>query len=456
LTTSISIAEAWATLPEAERRSLLASLTDTEAARLNYDWSLWQRPDQREPDGQWFVWSLISGRGAGKTRTGAETVKQWVGDKKNPPIRIALVAESAADGRDVMIEGDSGILGVSPPWNMPKYMPSKRRITWPNGSIGIVFSGDKPDQLRGPQFHKAWVDELAKFQYPQECWDNLEMGLRLGDNPQAIVTTTPRPIPIIKDLIADPMNIVTRVSTYANIGNLSSRFINRVVKKYEGTRIGRQELHAELLLDVVGAFWSFQLIEDNRITGADVPALKRIVVAVDPAGEEKNERERARKEEPNETGIVVCGKDYGTGRQAKGYVLADASGIHSPHEWAKRAVMLYKEWGASMIVAEKNQGGQMVKHTIHTVDPNVRVKLVHATDSKEARAEPIAGLMEQGRVKHVGTFAKMEDQMSMMTTDGYIGVGSPDRADAMVWGLSELMLGSFVNTDPEAYEVYRR
>lgn len=451
-----SVAEAIAALPEEQRRELLSTLKGRDAERLLYDWKFWARPDQLRPDGQWFVWALISGRGAGKTRTGAETVRDWVGDVTAPPIRVLMVAESAADARDVMVEGESGILSISPPWNMPKYAPSKRRLTWPNGSIATIFSGDKPDQLRGPQGHKAWVDELAKFQYPQDCWDNLEMGLRLGDNPQAIVTTTPRPIPVIKDMIADPMTHVTRVSTYANIANLSTRFIQRVVARYEGTRLGRQELHAELLMDVMGAFWTYEMIEQNRIRGEQVPPLRRKVVAIDPAGEDRDERTRARKEEPNETGLVVCGDDFNPARSKKAYVLADASGIMSPETWARRAVMLYKEWGASLIVAEKNQGGQMIKHTIHTIDPMVNVKLIHATDSKEARAEPIAALMEQGRVKHVGQFAKMEDQMCMMTTDGYIGDGSPDRSDAMVWGVSELMLGAFVETDPEVYEVYRR
>lgn len=416
-----------------------------------YDWDIWARPNQKlptknplSPDGRWFTWALVSGRGFGKTRTGAETVRQWVGGPNDPAIRIALVAESAADARDVLVEGESGILSVSPPWNRPLYSPSKRRLVWPNGSLAIHFSGDKPDQLRGPQFHKAWVDELAKFQYPQDVWDNLELGLRLGDNPQAIVSTTPRPIQIIRDILSDPLTVVTRASSYENIANLAPSFIRRIISKYEGTRLGRQELHAEVLEDTPGALWTLALIEANRVHQGNQPEYTRKVVAIDPA--------TTSTEDSDETGIVLAGK----GDNRKGYVLADASGVYTPLGWATKAISLYKEHGCSRIVAEANQGGDMVKTVIHGVDPNVPVKLVHASKARQARAEEISSLMEQGKIKHVGSFARMEDQMVNTTPEGYLGSGSPDRMDAMVWAMKELMYGATASYDADDYEDYRR
>lgn len=378
------------------------------------------------------------------TRTGAETVKTWVGGPDDPPIRVALIAESAADARDIMVSGESGILSISPPWNRPEYSPSKRRLTWPNGSIAIHFSGDKPDQLRGPQFHKAWVDEIAKFQYPQEVWDNLEMGLRLGNEPQAVVTTTPRPIPIIRELMTDPSTVVSRVSTYENLGNLPTSFIRRVLAKYEGTRLGRQELHAELLMDTPGALWNADLIEANRVSPLGLPSFKRSVVGVDVA--------TGSAEHSNETGIVGCSK----GEDSRAYVRFDRSGTHTPNEWAKEAIRLYFEMGASRIVAEKNQGGEMIRTVIHSVNANVPVKLVHASKSKQARAEPVAALMEQSRCLHVGMFAELEDQMIVTTPEGYLGSGSPDRMDAMVWAVTELMFGAVASDNPDDYEDYRR
>lgn len=437
-----SLADLWAELSPREREQVLNTIPQEEMQHLLYDWDVWARPDQKLPEGDWFCWALISGRGAGKTRTGSETIKRWVGGPNDPPIRIALVAESAPDARDVMIEGDSGILAVSPPWNRPIYQPSKRRLTWPNGSIGITFSGDKPDQLRGPQFHKAWVDEIAKFQYPEDVWDNLELGLRLGTRPQAIVTTTPRPIKLIRDLVVDPLTVMTRVSTYANIGNLAPTFIRRVVQKYEGTRLGRQELNAEILSDTPGSLWTYDLIEANRVSV--LPEMKRIVVAIDPAASSE--------EESNETGIVVCG----LGVDRRGYVLRDASGVYTPGEWGKLAIVLYREWGAQRIVIEKNQGGEMAEHVIRSRWQNAPITMVTASQRHEARAEPVSALYEQGRIKHLGQFARMEDQMTLTTTDGFQGTGSPDRMDAMVWGMTALMLGSVASMDATAYATYRR
>lgn len=443
--TGLSLAEKLALLSPEERHEVISQFPDDKIQHLLYDWSVWARPDQRLPDGNWFVWALISGRGAGKTRTGAETVKEWAGGPDDPPVRIALVAQSAPDARDVMIEGDSGILSVCPPWNRPFYSPSKRRLTWPNGSIAIAFSGDKPDQLRGPQFHYAWVDEIAKFQYPQDVWDNLELGLRLGDRPRVIVTTTPRPIPVIREMLQDPLVHVTRVSTYANISNLAPNYIRRVVKKYEGTRLGRQELHAQVLTDMPGALWWLDLIADNRVYG--LPEMRRIVIGLDPSASTSEETE-----EPDEAGLVVCGK----GQDNNGYMLRDESRIYTPDQWARAAIGLYKQYGASRIVAEKNQGGEMVRTVIHQIDRTVKVKLVTATKSKPERATPIAALMEQGRIKHLGQFAELEDQMCSMTVEDYEGAGSPDRMDAYVHAMTDLMLGSMTSEDAEDYPTFQK
>lgn len=441
----LSLAEQLALLEPEERLEVIRSFPDDQIMHLLYDWSVWARPDQKLPPGNWFVWALISGRGAGKTRTGAETIKEWVGGPDDPPIRIALVAQSAPDARDVMIEGDSGILNISPPWNRPFYSPSKRRLTWPNGSVAIAFSGDKPDQLRGPQFHKAWVDEIAKFQYPQDVWDNLELGLRLGDKPQAIVTTTPRPIPVIRDMLQDPAVHITRVSTYANISNLAANYIRRVVKKYEGTRLGRQELHADVLTDIPGALWWLDLIAENRVL--QLPEMRRIVIGLDPSASTSEETE-----EPDEAGLVVCGK----GVDLKGYMIRDESRVYTPDQWARAAIGLYHQYKASRIVAEKNQGGEMVRTVIHQIDRNVRVKLISSVKSKPERASPIAALMEQGKIKHLGQFAELEDQMCATTQEDYEGPGSPDRMDAYVHALTDLMLGSMTSEDADDYPTYQK
>lgn len=451
-----SLAEELAELSVYERAGVMQGMPQEEIAALLYDWDFWARPDQKLPDKivldngktvDWFLWALISGRGSGKTRTGAETVKARVGGPTKPPIRIALIAESAPDARDIMVEGESGILAVSAPWNRPEYQPSKRKLTWPNGSVGLTFSGDKPEQLRGPQFDFAWVDELAKFQYPEEVWDNLEFGMRLGINPQVILTTTPKPIKILRELMKDELTVVTRVATYANIANLAPNFIRRVVKKYEGTRLGRQELLAEMLGEVQGAMWTRDMLEANRVTRTTVPKLDRIVIGVDPA--------TSSEDESNETGIVVGGC-AGVGLNRVSYTLKDASDVYTPNGWATKVKQLYVDYNASKIVAEKNQGGEMISTILHNLDPNLPVKLISAVSSKSGRAEPIAALMEQGRDKHVGTFGDMEDQMVAMTPQGYLGTGSPDRTDAKVWMTRELMLGEVASENEEDYADYRR
>jgi len=288
---------------------MLKRLTANEQAALAYDWTFWARPNQLEPAGDWRIWLLLAGRGFGKTRTGAEWIRQQI--EKDRCGRLALLAPTAADTRDVMVEGESGILSISPNWNRPVYEPSKRRLTWPNGAIAIVYSADEPERLRGPQHDGAWVDELGAMNYPDQAWTQLTLGLRLGKNPRAVVTTTPKPIPVIKSLVKDPTCFVTRGTTYDNIMNLPHAFVRQIVSRYEGTRLGRQELMAEILEDIEGALWSLQAIEAGRV--AKPPELIRIVVAIDPAA--------TNTEDSDETGIIVAG----LGRDRQGYVLADVS-----------------------------------------------------------------------------------------------------------------------------------
>src|SRR5262245_29571933 len=281
MATNLSPASRLALLPQAERQAFLGQCTPEELAALEYDWAgFWARPTQLPPPAPWKVWLIRSGRGWGKTRVGAEQVIAW---SRTPHLRMALVAETAADVRDVVVEGDSGILACSPPWWRPTYQPTKRRLTWPNGTIATTFAGSDPEQLRGPQHHYAWVDELCKYQYPQETWDNLELGLRLGSHPQVVATTTPRPIPLLRQLLADPGTVVTRGSTYENTVNLAATFKDRVLSRYEGTRLGRQELYAELLEDTPGALWTRLLLEETRVR--QVPPLRRIVIGLDPGNE---------------------------------------------------------------------------------------------------------------------------------------------------------------------------
>lgn len=396
---------------------MIAEMPQERLDQLRNSWAFHARPAQLAPDGKWRVWLIVSGRGFGKTRAGAEWVLDVV---KEPDIRLALVGETSADVRDVMIEGESGILANSPPDFRPKYEPSKRKITWPNGTVAFAYSGDKPDQLRGPQHSKAWADEPAKWRYAQDAWDQLEFGLRLGISPQVVATTTPRPISLILSLIKDPATVITRGSTYDNKENLSPSFISRIVDRYEGTRLGRQEIHAEVLTDIPGALWSHETIEDLRVTTK--PDMERIAVGVDPAI--TSDIESA------ETGIVIIGR----GSDGHGYVLDDKSLRGTPHEWATAVCHAYYKWQADIIVAEKNQGGDMVEHTIRTVDPNVRVKLVHASRGKYTRAEPISALYEQQRFHHVGMFGELEDQMCTYVP----GENSPDRMDALVWPAHEL------------------
>lgn len=426
-----------ARLPERERQSILASLSDAEAADLEYDWKFWGRPDQQLPVGDWLTWLVLAGRGWGKTRTGSETIRSLVCGStplgKGAYSRVALVAETAADARDVMLEGDSGLLAVHPKNFRPLYEPSKRRVTWPNGAVATLYNATEPDQLRGPQHDAAWADELAKWQYAEETWDMLQFGLRLGSRPRQIITTTPRPIPVLRRIMASLTTTVTRGSTLDNRSNLASSFFTQVVARYEGTRLGRQELNAEILDDVPGALWTREMIDAAR-KPVVVPDMARIVVAVDPSGARSADDEAA-----DSIGIVVAGK----GVDGRFYVLADRTCKLSPAGWGRRAVDAYHEFNADRLIAERNFGGAMVEAVIRAADPNVAFTEVIASRGKIVRAEPVAALYEQNRVSHIGDgLEALEDQCCQMTPTGFTGERSPDRADALVWAASELMLGS--------------
>ena len=411
-----------------------------------HHWPFWARPNQLAPDGDWLTWVILAGRGFGKTRCGSEWVRSMVCGPtplaKGRAQRVALVAETAADGRDVMVEGDSGILGVHPKAFRPTYEPSKRRLTWPNGAVATIFNGTEPDQLRGPQFDLAWCDELAKWRYAQESWDMLQFGLRLGDDPRQMITTTPRPIVLLRNIMKDPRTVVTRGSTYENSANLARTFLDNIKSKYEGTRLGRQELQAEILDDVPGSLWTREGLDKNRKGPDDkLPDMQRVVVAIDPAGKSQ---ETAISEGTAETGIVVSG----LGVDGRGYVLDDLSCSLSPNGWARMALSAYDLYAADAIVVETNQGGDMVKSTIQSVRPGVKVIEVHASRGKVTRAEPIAALYEQGRVSHVGTHADLEDQMVLFTPIGIAGDTTGDRVDALVWGLTQLFPSMVKRKDP--------
>lgn len=351
---------------------------------------------------------------------------------KGKASRVALVAETAADARDVMVEGQSGVLGVHPKAFRPQYEPSKRRLTWPNGATATLFNATEPDQLRGPQHDLAWCDELAKWRYAQETWDMLQFGLRIGDRPQQLITTTPRPIVLLKKVMADPRTVVTRGSTFENSVNLAKPFLDNIKAKYEGTRLGRQELEAEVLDDVPGSLWTREILDKTRRKRTDkLPDMQRVVVAIDPAGKSQ---ETAISEGTAETGIVVAG----IGVDGRGYVLDDQTCSLSPNGWARRAVASYDLYKADAIVVETNQGGDMVKMAVSSVRDTVPVIEVHASRGKVTRAEPIAALYEQGRISHVGAFAEMEDQMVLFTPLGVAGETTGDRVDALVWALTEL------------------
>lgn len=403
-------------LPGEERKRLLADLSDEENLALEFDWQFWARPKQQLPSWLFHVWLLLAGRGFGKTRTGAETVRIWQRDFEY----VNLIGATSDDARDIMIQGESGILAICPDHERPRYLKSERRLDWPNGAQSLIFTADEPERLRGKQHMKLWADELGSWRYP-EAWDQALFGLRLGPFPQAVVTTTPRPTRLIKALIADKRTHLTRGDTYENKANLAPSFFQDVVGRYEGTRLGRQELFAEILDDVPGALWKSQWIDETRV--AKAPNLSRVVVAIDPAG--------THKATSDETGIAVAG----VGANGSYYVLHGYGYRLSPDGWARRALDLYDQFEADRIVGEVNNGGDMVESTIRSVRRDVPFTQVRATRGKALRAEPIAALYEQKRVHHVGVFPELEGQMCAFP----VANEHDDMVDALVYALSGVM-----------------
>jgi len=397
------------------------SLSPEEVETIIYDWKFWARPEQLPPEELYttnkFIWLYLAGRGAGKTRTMAEFVKDAI---LNRGYRyISLVGATAPEVRTIIIEGESGLLSIFPPDFQPVYEPSKKQIKFPNGAIANIFYGSEPELSRGAQSDLVWMDEVCKWKYPQDTFDNIMFGLRLGKKPICCISTTPKPIKVIKELVENDNAVVTRGSTYDNKDNLAQSFIETIIQKYEGTRLGRQELLAEILVDNPGALWKRDWIDRDRVN--ESPDLEKIVVAIDP---------KASSEAESESGIVIAGKSNG-----HYYILADLSLDGVPHEWAGAAVKGYQEYRADRIVAEVNNGGDMVEATIKNINSAVPFSKVWASRGKVTRAEPISALAEQGKVHHVGFFPELEDQLCEFEQ----GMKSPDRLDAMVWAITHLM-----------------
>jgi phage terminase large subunit-like protein len=429
-----SMAEKIAKLPP-DQKALALQGFDPE--RLQWDWSFWGRPEQQRPEGDdWNIWLYLAGRGAGKTRTAAEWIREEAKYTNKGQLRFALVARTAADVRDVIVEGESGIINVTPPSERPLYEPSKRRLTWPNGNTATCFTADEPDSLRGPQFTHAWGDEVAAWRQTPDAagmtaFDNLRVGTRLGSSPKIVVTTTPKRVPLLYALMNEAQKtgkvIITRGSTMDNQGNLSTAYLDAIKGVYEGTRLAQQELYGEMLSDVEGALWTPDLIDRSRESQLPMGTPLR-VVAVDPSVAE-NPRD--------ECGIVVCAS---TGERdlykRNSWVLEDATVHGSPDVWANKVVQMARKWGCP-VVAEVNQGGALVRNAINTIDPSIKVLEVHSKHGKALRAEPITLAYEQGRVHHIGYLADLESQMiSWIPGEGK----SPDRVDALVHALTALLI----------------
>ena len=422
-------------LPDAEVAEILKQLGPQQSEELRYNWEFWARPEQLEPTGDWNAWLALAGRGWGKTRAGAEWVRHRI--KKGDKI-VHCVAPTKGDVRRVMVEGDSGLLNVC--WKgdktyrgksigFPVWSPTNNTLTWENGSKAVFFSAEDPERLRGPQAYSAWTDELCAWRNAQETWDMMMFGLRLGRKPQVFITTTPKTTKLLRNIISDPKTVISKGSTFDNEANLADTFLDAVKKTYEGTRLGRQELYAEILDEASGALWNRTLLHKCEIDRDEVPPLSRIVVSVDPAVTNKTDSDM--------TGIIVAGID----QEGTAYVIEDHTDRYSPKDWAAKAIQLYHDHMADRIVAERNQGGDMVRHTLQTEDENVPIKLVHASRGKMARAEPVSALYEQGKVKHVKGLNDLEDQMVQWEPLG--SIGSPDRLDAMVWALTDLSLNGY-------------
>ncbi|MDC9701520.1 MAG: terminase family protein [Alphaproteobacteria bacterium] len=424
--------EKLAALSRETRNEFLQSLSEDECEDLLYKWrGFFARPNQLPPVGEWDIWLILAGRGFGKTRAGAEWIREKVYGGAR---RIALVAETQKDLEEVMIEGNSGVLSVFPPARRPRYQKKPVRLMFDTGAVALGYNATQPDQLRGPQFDVAWCDELAKWRYARETWDQLQFGMRLGETPQQLVTTTPRPIEVLKSILnsREGRVHVTRGRTVDNRSNLAPSFLRKIKARYAGTVLGQQELEGEVLDTLPGGLWKREQIDATRIDRAPED-LERILISIDPA--------MTHHRESNEHGLIVVGTCH-----RHGYVLEDASLKGSPLSWARRAVELYDIYAADGIVVEVNQGGDMVAQTIRSVRDGMNIIQVRATRGKHVRAEPVAALYEQKRVHHVGNFPELENQMSLMTSAGFEGDGSPDRLDALVWAIIELFPAMLLET----------
>lgn len=414
-----------------ELYGLVSKLLEQKKAQFN--WQKIARAEQLLPQEQWRTWLILAGRGFGKTRTGAEAIRSWV--KNNQYRRIALIGDTLKDARDVMVEGESGILNISPEAERPLFQSSRGRLLWPNGAEAYLYSAENPESLRGPQFDAAWIDEFAKFRNMESLWTQLNLALRLGSDPRVIITTTPRSRGLINTLVNDPETYVTRGSTFDNQKNLAPGFIKMLNQRFLGTRMGAQEIQGEILPDCDQALWNHNQLENLQVN--QVPEMKRIVIAIDPA--------TTNSKTSDETGIVVAGIGYDN----RGYVLADLSGKLSPHDWALRAVQAYWHYSADRIVAETNAGGDLVERVLRAVDANVSFKSVKAMRGKIARAEPVAALYEQGKVSHLKGLTSLEYQMCSFNPNTC--AKSPDRMDALVWAMTDLMLGDAWVSNPKIW-----
>jgi phage terminase large subunit-like protein len=417
-----------ATLTPDQRRALLAELAPADLIVLEHTWEFWARLDQLPPPGEWRTWILLGGRGSGKTRSSAEWIRSEMesGRRRN----MAIVGPTADSVRGIMVEGPSGLLSICPDNNRPSYEPSTRRLVWPNGGIVRTFSAEEPERLRGPNIDGFWADELCAWANAETVWDMLQLSLRIagpmGHPPCGVISTTPKAMALLRQILAAPSTVITRAKTSDNAANLDPSTLAYYARKYGGTRLGRQELDAELLTDLEGALWTRATIDDSRISEAQVPDwLRRAVVSVDPPGGSTTGHA--------ECGIMVCAADH----DGDFYVLADLSGRYTPEQWARRVVQAYRDYECDRIVAERNFGGAMVESTIRSVDRDVPVRMVTASRGKAVRAEPIAALYEQERVHHIGEFAQLEDQMCGWNPNE--PGPSPDRVDALVWALTDLV-----------------
>ncbi|SDE68072.1 Large terminase phage packaging protein [Paracoccus isoporae] len=417
--------------------AFLEGLSDNALASLPWLFEFWALPHQLPPEGDWKSWVILGGRGAGKTRAGSEWVRARVEgavpDAPGACSRVALVGETFDQVREVMVFGDSGILACSPPDRRPVWEATRRRLVWPNGAVAMAFSAHEPEALRGPQFDAAWVDELAKWKKAEAAWDMLQFALRLGDHPQQVVTTTPKNVEVLKRILHSASTVTTHAPTDANRAYLAESFLAEVAARYGGTRLGRQELEGVLLEDVEGALWTGEMVESARVDR--LPTLDRVVVALDPAVSSGAQSD--------ECGIVVAGVvAQGAPSDWRAYVIEDASVKGSPLDWARAAIAAMDRHKAERLVAEVNQGGDLIESVIRQVDPLVPFRGLRAGRGKALRAEPVAALYEQGRVKHLRgpSLGVLEDQMCRMSLRGYQGKGSPDRLDAMVWAIHALMI----------------